>query len=75
MALAGGLWPLLQVLLRAEPLLLFAQGAIAGQVHAAVGATHHWLCARVGRFFRRLEAGFVFAPEPHASRNQSSPDQ
>ena len=46
-----------------------------GQVYATVGAAHHWLSARVDRFFGRGHTGLVFAPQPNACSNQRCPDQ
>jgi hypothetical protein len=72
---ARGIWTLLKVSLAAIPLLFEFQGAILGQMHAAMGATDHRGCIPFGR--RPLGGGLSleFAPAPYRCGNQGNPEQ
>ena len=69
-------WALLKVALAAIPLLLQAQGAVAGQVDTAVGATDHgWGILLAGGRAGGVGGTLEFAPEPYRSSNQGNPEQ
>ena len=64
-----------QVGLAAIPLLLQAQGAIAGQVHATVGAADHRRGMGLVGWVDAGARAFELAPEPHRRGDQNDPEQ